>query len=337
ENEWYNQCLPRTPATIRPTSTTGGVGTATDATFQNPIKPSQGPDPFMVYDNGYYYLMTTTGSDVQISRGTSMTALKAATPKLVWSDKTPNRCCSVWAPEVHKISGKWWLYYSAGLAGNWNHENQWVHVLEGGSSPWDTYTYRGRLEPTNAPDAWAIDGSILTVNGALYLVFAGVSPAGLQSLFIAPMSNAYTVGERSLLSEPTDSWERQGFPVNEGPAPLYKGGVTYLAFSASSCRTAGYSLGLLKYNGGTVTSSSSWTKSGPHFTSANGHYGPGHNAFFTSPNGSIYNVYHATAKTTGACDGSRYTMVQPLTFQSDGVTPNFGVPRPLSDNIPEPQ
>ncbi|KAG8916343.1 hypothetical protein FRC02_004023, partial [Tulasnella sp. 418] len=191
QNEWYSQCLPGTgggaTTTVRPTSTTGGGSTPTGATFKNPIKASQGSDPFMVYDNGYYYLLSTTWSNVQMSRGTSMTALKAATPKLVWSDTASNRCCNVWAPEVHKISGKWWLYYTAGPSGTSNYDGQRVHVLEGGSTPWDTYTYRGQLKPTNAPDAWALDGSILTVNGALYFVFSGIGSTGLQSLFIAPM------------------------------------------------------------------------------------------------------------------------------------------------------
>jgi GH43 family beta-xylosidase len=108
-----------------------------------------------------------------------------------------------------------------------------------------------------------------------------------------------------LLSEPTNSWERVDTPVNEGPAALYKNGAIYLAFSASFCEflaytllipqsqhptlgwTPAYSLGLLKYNGGTVTSASSWVKTGPHFTTANGHYGPGHNGFFNSPDGYV--------------------------------------------------
>jgi len=138
--------------------------------------------------------------------------------------------------------------------------------------------------------------------------------------------------------------------------------------------SSSYSLGTLKYNGGTVTSASSWTKSGPNFTSANGNYGPGHNGFFTSPDGCViwvcsdlfaanitlnsattYLVYHATANSAGACDGNRYTNIQPLYFHSgtffrlwvlldgltdrinlDGKTPNWGVPRALSDAIPAP-
>ncbi|KAG8945491.1 hypothetical protein FRC04_000776 [Tulasnella sp. 424] len=303
-------------------------------TFTNPIKNPNGSDPFMVYDGGYYYLLTTTWTNVQITRATTVTGLKTATPKVVWTDSTSTRCCNVWAPEIHKIGSTWYLYYTAGQSADLGLQRS--HVLQGGSTPWDSYSYKAQLKATNAPDAWSIDGTVLTVSGTNYFVFSSFNGA-LQSLYIAPMTNAYTLGARSLLSDPTNSWETVGSPVNEGPQALYKNGAIYLTYSASYCWTPSYSLGLLKYNGGTVTSASSWTKTGPVFTSANGNYGPGHNGFFTSADGTTtYLVYHATSNSAGACDGSRYTLIQPLYFHTDGVSPIWGVPRALSDNIPAP-
>ena len=38
-----------------------------------------------------------------------------------------------------------------------------------------------------------------------------------------------------------------------------------------------YAIGLLTWNGGDPTQASSWSKTGPHFTSANGNYGTAHN------------------------------------------------------------
>ncbi|KIO29051.1 glycoside hydrolase family 43 protein, partial [Tulasnella calospora MUT 4182] len=63
--------------------------------FTNPIKNPNGSDPFMVYDGGYYYLLTTTWTNVQITRATTVTGLKTATPKVVWTDSTSTRCCNV--------------------------------------------------------------------------------------------------------------------------------------------------------------------------------------------------------------------------------------------------
>jgi GH43 family beta-xylosidase len=73
--------------------------------FYNPLKSYNGSDPFMVYSDGYYYLLTTTWSNIQITRSTTIAGLKTATPEVVWSDSTASRCCNVWAPEVHYIAG----------------------------------------------------------------------------------------------------------------------------------------------------------------------------------------------------------------------------------------
>lgn len=87
-------------------------------------------------------------------------------------------------------------------------------------------------------------------------------------------------------------------------------------------------------------------------------YGPGHNGFFTSPNGQeTYIVYHASTTSTVTCDGNRRTMVQPVYWHSDGKShcikrdrswslihtashigsPDLGDPRAISDAIPAPQ
>jgi len=85
---------------------------------------------------------------------------------------------------------------------------------------------------------------------------------------------------------------------------------------------------------------------------------PGHNGFFLSPSANqIWIVYHANSVTPGTCDGNRYTLVQQCVYctlifafstdvllrlacrvgwHSDG-SPNFGSPRALTDNVPEPQ
>ena len=74
-------------------------------TYTNPLKNPNGSDPFLVYTGGYYYLLTTTWTDVEITRATTLDGLKAGEKKTVWTDKTSNRCCNVWAPEVHYFDG----------------------------------------------------------------------------------------------------------------------------------------------------------------------------------------------------------------------------------------
>lgn len=145
----------------------------------------------------------------------------------------------------------------------------------GGATPWDTYTFSSQLLTE-----WSIDGTILRFPNKNYYVYSCIRDT-LQSLCIAPMNSPSSLGPATLLTKPTQSWETQGdFAVAEGPAALYHGGKTYIAYSGSQCWSPSYQLGLLTYKGsGDPTAAGSWTKSGPVFSSANGNYGTGHNGY----------------------------------------------------------
>jgi GH43 family beta-xylosidase len=163
------------------------------------------------------------------------------------------------------------MYYTAGESADLN--GQRVHVLKGGSSAWDSFSYLGQLTSN-----WGIDATVLRTTSQNYLVFSCFSSNSLQSLCIAPMTSVSTIGTISVISEPTLSWETVGNPVNEGPAAMYHGGKTYLTYSASDCWTASYQLGLLTWDGvNDITKASSWSKTGPVFSTANSNYGTGHN------------------------------------------------------------
>lgn len=99
--------------------------------WTNPIRDPGGSDPFLVYSgDGYYYLLTTTWSDVQISRSTTIAGLKSSPEtKTVFSTTTASFCCNVWAPEVHYLGDKWYIYFTAGNAADL--DGQRLHVLEG--------------------------------------------------------------------------------------------------------------------------------------------------------------------------------------------------------------
>lgn len=103
---------------------------ALGASFSNPLVPKDGSDPFIVHSgDGYYYLLTTTWSDIRVTRSKTVGGLKAGESKVVWTDKTASRCCNVWAPEVHWIDNAWWIYYTAG--NNVNLDGQRSFVLKG--------------------------------------------------------------------------------------------------------------------------------------------------------------------------------------------------------------
>lgn len=315
------------------------TGNAAGRPFTNPVKAQKGADPWIEYHDGNYYLVTTSWTSVLTMRKSPTLAGLATAPSVqVWAGDQTSRCCNFWAPELHPANGRWYLYFSAGPAGTDYARDQRTHVLESaGSDPMGPYTYKNKLfAPGN--DVGLIDGSVLELNGQRY--FLGSVWGTTQNLVIAPMSNPYTVsGALTTISTPTYSWERQDGTVNEGPEPLYHNGKTFIVYSASACWGPNYKLGLLTYDGGNPLSASAWTKaSQPVFQRNDGNsvYAPGHNGFFTSPDGTEdWIVYHANDAAGDGCDNDRTTRAQKFTWHADG-TPNFGTPVRLGTTMDGP-
>lgn len=115
------------------TAPLGLLGVASSATaFTNPLRNPGGADPQIVWSGGYYYLISTEWTNLQLARAQTIEGLKTAVPRVIYSDANPNRCCSVWAPELHYFDGKWYLYYTAGR--NEDLDLQRMHVLVGMSA-----------------------------------------------------------------------------------------------------------------------------------------------------------------------------------------------------------
>ncbi|WP_457962446.1 RICIN domain-containing protein [Arthrobacter sp. D1-29] len=296
-----------------------------EAQFSNPIV-ADGADPTIEFYQGNYYMVATTWDNhVVMRKAPTLEGLKTAKLVTVYSDNTPGRDNTMWAPELKLLNGpsgpRWYLMYTMGSNGL-----QQMQVIESASTdPMGPYTYKGRPIPTKE---WNIDGSYMELNGELFVTWSMFAPDGLQSNYIARMSTPWsTTGPLNILSQPTAAWERTGMPVNEGPVPLQKDGKTWVVFSASSCATEDYSLGTLRYTGGDPVLSASWNKSsGPVFSKANGVFGPGHNDFFTSPDGTqTWNLYHGNARADGGCGRERSARAQQLTWDAAGE-PVFGQP-----------
>ncbi|KAJ2981142.1 hypothetical protein NUW58_g6764 [Xylaria curta] len=122
--------------------------------WTNPIRRPGGADPFVTYSGGYYYLMSTSWNSVEIARSTTVAGLKTASKKTIYTSTDATRNANVWAPEVHYFNGAWYVYFTAGRSSDL--DNQRLHVLKGGATPWDSYSYAGRLT-----SEWAIDASTL--------------------------------------------------------------------------------------------------------------------------------------------------------------------------------
>jgi autotransporter-associated beta strand protein len=206
-----------------------------------------------------------------------------------------------------------------------------MFVLEGNSQdPMGSYTYKGLLS-SSIP---AIDQTILThpSNGTNYLIYSRYTSSNGQCIYITPLINPYTMppdGPQHVeLSRPSYSWERQGWWVNEGPICLHRNGKALIVYSASGCSTYTYCLGLLVNVDGNYMNAASWQKSTRpifEYSDSTGVWGPGHNAFTTSPDGKeLWNVYHGKASSNNT-NSDRSTRIQRFYWNADD-TPNLGIP-----------
>ncbi|MCB2379070.1 glycoside hydrolase family 43 protein [Hymenobacter sp. BT635] len=324
--------------------------TAPPATFTNPLLP-RGADPWTIYHRGYYYYTHTTGGNITLWKVRSLTELATTPGQVVWTPPAAGgNAHNIWAPELHYLRRKWYLYYAADSGSNRSHR---LWVLENSSPDPLTGTWVSKGQITDATNKWAIDGSVFKHRGRLYWVWSGWEgdTNGQQNIYIARLKNPWTVkGPRTRISTPEYAWERNGdlndphnpphVDVNEGPQLLRRGRRLFLVYSASGCWTDSYALGMLSATAGAnLLRASAWTKSAkPVFRqdSVAGVYAPGHNSFFTSPDGrQSWLLYHANSAPRQGCGNLRSPRMQPFTWQADG-TPYFGNPVPTSQPLPRP-
>lgn len=320
------------------------------STFTNPLLPS-GADPWSIYKDGYYYYTNTLGDRIAIWKTKDLSKLNTAVRKTVWMPPSGTMYSKqIWAPEIHFIDDKWYLYFAADDGKNENHR---MYALENTSAdPLNgEWVFKGKV--SDSTDKWAIDGSVFEHRDQLYMVWSGWEgdANGRQDIFIARMKNPWTIeGDRVKISEPTYEWEKHGdlndrnnpphVNVNEGPQMLKHGDKIFLVYSASGCWTDFYALGMLTASEKSdLLDPASWKKSPESVFSQspeNGVYAPGHNSFFKSPDGSEdWILYHANSQPGQGCGKHRSPRAQKFTWKEDG-TPDFGVPVREGEILPAP-
>ena len=320
------------------------------ATFTNPLLPS-GADPWVIYHNGYYCYTNSMGNRLELWKTKSMATLGTAPHKTIWTRPTGTKYSKdVWAPELHFLKGKWYMYFAADDGNNATHR---IYVIENSSAdPTEgQWVFKGQVN--DATDKWAIDASVFENKGQLYMIWSGWEGDvnGQQNIYLAKMLNPYTItGPRVKISSPVFEWELHGdlhnpndpphVNVNEGPEMLQHDGKLYLIYSASGCWTDFYELGMsVAPASADLMNPVSWKKSPqPIFQKdeANSVYATGHNGFFKSPNGKEdWIIYHANPKPDCGCGGQRSPRMQKFTWKKDG-TPDFGIPVKTGVSIASP-
>jgi len=252
-------------------------------------RPFPGQDPWIVPHEGSLLLVQSAGGNrrLVVRRFRDLDHMDRNSETVIWTPKGAGPGRQLWAPELHHLEGRWYLYFAASDGKIANHRS---HVLVA-DDPLGPYEYVGPVSDA-LHDVWSIDLTVLSHEDRLYAVWSGWEGAAdgfPQNLYIAPMSDPCTIsGERRRLSTPEHDWEKSVAPVNEGPEVLRHPdtGRLFLLYSADASWTPAYKTGLLAWTGGDVTDPDAWVKHElPWFT------GGGHGCVVETPTGSNF-VYH---------------------------------------------
>ncbi|WP_409468041.1 family 43 glycosylhydrolase [Streptomyces sp. HC307] len=316
--------------------------TSPAVTFTNPIAEQRADPHIYKHTDGYYYFTATVPAydRIVMRRATTLQGLSTAAETTIWTKRASGEMgAHIWAPEIHFIDGKWYVYFAAGASNDIWKIRPYVLETSAANPLTGTWTEKGRI--ALPLDTFSLDATTFVHNGTRYLSWAQNDPAvgSGTNIYLARMSNPWTItGTPVRISTPTHAWETVGHRVNEGPAVIQRNGKVFMTFSASAT-DSNYCLGLLTASASAdLMNPASWAKNGqPVFKSndATGQYGPGHNSFTVSEDGrSDILVYHdrnyRDISGDPLNDPNRRTRYQKLYWNADG-TPNFGIP--VADGI----
>lgn len=278
----------------------GQVSYAQNQEFNNPLA-EQRADPWVIKsDDGMYYLIATVPEydKIVLRKAKTINGLKDAEEKVIWTKHDSGvMSYHIWAPELHKIAGKWYIYFAAGEAEDIWKIRMWVLSTTAQDPMQGNWKEEGQIKTDH--DSFSLDATTFEHKGKRYLIWAQ-NLEGMQgtALKMSEMKNPTTLtGPEIVITRPEFDWERVKYNVNEGPAVLKKNGKIFVTYSASATND-NYCLGLLwideKAN---LLREANWQKSpGPVFYSDEDlkRYGPGHNSFTVSEDGSnVIMIYHA--------------------------------------------
>jgi len=269
--------------------------------FNNPIA-EQRADPWVFKtDDGLYYLTATVPQydRIVIRKASSINGLKEAKEKEIWHKHDKGVMGShIWAPELHRIDGEWYIYFAAGEAEHiWN-IRIWVLSNASKDPMQGQWKEEGRIK--TKIESFSLDATTFEHKGKRYLVWAQNVRGGEHgtALVLSEMKDPLTLtGPEVVITEPEFNWEKMKYNVNEGAAVIKRNGKIFVTYSASATNH-NYCVGLLWIDeNADLLDAGNWQKSpGPVFYTNEDlkRYGPGHNSFTTAEDGqTVIMIYHA--------------------------------------------
>lgn len=266
----------------------------------------QRADPYVYKHKDGTYLFTASVPEydrIVLRQSSTLDGLKDADEVTIWKNHEKGiMSMHIWAPEIHNIEDKWFIYFAAG-----DKDDIWAirpYVLEcSGNAPLnDPWNEVGQMQAADdfSFTDFSLDMTVFQNRGVWYCVWAEKVSIGkkISNLYIAKMESPFKLSTpQVLLTSPDYDWERVDFWVNEGPALLTHDGMLYLTYSASATGAC-YCMGMLSIpEDGELLNPRAWKKSRLPIIQTDwekGILGPGHNSFTKSDDGTEdIMIYHA--------------------------------------------
>ena len=293
-------------------------------------------DPYVYKhtDGTYYFTASLPDYDgIALRKADKLFDLKDAPEKMIWKKHDKGiMSFHVWAPELHFIFGKWYIYFAAGDVDDIWAIRPYVLECQGDDPINDEWIEKGMMQCSDEDPfsfrAFSLDGTVLENHGEYYFIWAekvGVVKQ-ISNLYIAKMESATKLSTvQVLLTTPDYDWERVGFWVNEGPAFIKHDGKIYMTYSASETGVA-YCIGMLSADeNDDLLDPKSWTKRRMPVLKTSEElkiYGPGHNSFTVNDEGEPVMIYHARteAEIVGnpLYNPNRHAMVMKVKWNESG-------------------
>ncbi len=194
----------------------------------------QRADPYILCapDGSYYFTASVPAYDrIVLRHAQDLFALASACEKTIWvKHEEGDMSRQIWAPELHRINGRWFVYFAASRKDDIWRLRPYVLECTGDDPMQDPWVERGQIQCADEDiysfRAFSLDSTTFTAGGERYYVWAEKVSVGIQisNIYIARMESPTKLSTAQvLLTTPDYDWERVDFWVNEGPAPRYVG------------------------------------------------------------------------------------------------------------------
>ena len=110
---------------------TPAVARAKAESYRNPLVPNRADPHIARHTDGFYYFTATAPEydRIILRRSRTLGGLGRAAETVIWrAHPAGNMGAHIWAPEMHRVGGKWYIYFAAAPA-----EDVWairIWVLE---------------------------------------------------------------------------------------------------------------------------------------------------------------------------------------------------------------